>query len=41
LPEVVSIALDIRTERIEIDQLSSLYRFEVCRIVTFERIDQE
>jgi len=41
LAEIVSIALNIRAERIEIDQLGGLYRFEGGRLVAFEGVDQE
>jgi len=41
LAEIVSIALNIRAESIEIDQLRGFHRFEVGRLVAFEGIDQE
>ena len=41
LTEIVGIALDIRAERIEIDQLGGLHGFEVSWVVPFEGVDQE
>jgi hypothetical protein len=41
LAEIIGIALNIRAERIEIDQLRGFHRFEVGRSIAFEGIDQE
>jgi len=41
LAEIIGITLDIRAERIEIDQLGGFHRFEGGWVVAFEGIDQE
>jgi hypothetical protein len=41
LTEVVSVALDIRTEGIEVDQLGGFHRREGGRIMAFEGVDEE
>jgi hypothetical protein len=41
LTEVVSVALDIRTEGIEVDQIAGLHRRERGRIMAFKSVDEE